>query len=147
MFPGHDNNIISMSLRKTPFALLTFQRRLSFFTHRKKSLVFARTMAGSPSSPTRFDLLVIGGGSGGLAGARRAAELGVSAAVIESLKLGGTCVSYCTRFVSVFYYCTWFCKWRSNIFQFLFQTAAKRLLTSRHYGYIMFLFFLCVMCF
>ncbi|RXM28091.1 Glutathione reductase, mitochondrial [Acipenser ruthenus] len=83
--------MISMSLRKTPFALLTFQRRLSFFTHRKKSLVFARTMAGSPSSPTRFDLLVIGGGSGGLAGARRAAELGVSAAVIESLKLGGTC--------------------------------------------------------
>ncbi|XP_033890033.2 glutathione reductase, mitochondrial [Acipenser ruthenus] len=85
--------MISMSLRKTPFALLTFQRRLSFFTHRKKSLVFARTMAGTPSSPTRFDLLVIGGGSGGLAGARRAAELGVSAAVIESLKLGGTCVN------------------------------------------------------
>ncbi|MGH0123422.1 UNVERIFIED_CONTAM: hypothetical protein FKN15_016788 [Acipenser sinensis] len=48
-------------------------------------------MAGSASSPTRFDLLVIGGGSGGLAGARRAAELGVSAAVIESHKLGGTC--------------------------------------------------------
>uniref|UniRef100_A0A673GPT9 Glutathione reductase, mitochondrial n=1 Tax=Sinocyclocheilus rhinocerous TaxID=307959 RepID=A0A673GPT9_9TELE len=44
-------------------------------------------------SVTRFDFLVIGGGSGGLAGARRAAELGATAAVIESHKLGGTCVS------------------------------------------------------
>lgn len=44
-------------------------------------------------SVTRFDFLVVGGGSGGLAGARRAAELGASSAVIESHKLGGTCVS------------------------------------------------------
>uniref|UniRef100_A0A3B5KTH7 Glutathione reductase, mitochondrial n=1 Tax=Xiphophorus couchianus TaxID=32473 RepID=A0A3B5KTH7_9TELE len=42
---------------------------------------------------TRFDFLVIGGGSGGLAGARRAAELGANTAVIESHKLGGTCVN------------------------------------------------------
>lgn len=47
----------------------------------------------SDSDATRFDFLVIGGGSGGLAGARRAAELGANAAVIESHKLGGTCVS------------------------------------------------------
>ena len=40
-----------------------------------------------------FDLLVIGGGSGGLAHAQRAAEYGVSAAVIESGPLGGTCVN------------------------------------------------------
>ncbi|XP_063314794.1 glutathione reductase, mitochondrial [Pelobates fuscus] len=40
-----------------------------------------------------FDYLVIGGGSGGLAGARRAAELGARAAVVESNKLGGTCVN------------------------------------------------------
>lgn len=44
-------------------------------------------------STARFDFLVIGGGSGGLAGARRAAELGASTAVIESHKLGGTCVN------------------------------------------------------
>ncbi len=44
-------------------------------------------------SVSRFDFLVIGGGSGGLASARRAAELGATAAVIESHKLGGTCVS------------------------------------------------------
>ena len=40
-----------------------------------------------------FDYLVIGGGSGGLASARRAAQLGVKAAVIEEDRWGGTCVS------------------------------------------------------
>uniref|UniRef100_H0XEL2 Glutathione reductase n=1 Tax=Otolemur garnettii TaxID=30611 RepID=H0XEL2_OTOGA len=40
-----------------------------------------------------YDYLVIGGGSGGLASARRAAELGARAAVVESHKLGGTCVN------------------------------------------------------
>uniref|UniRef100_A0A8C1CI99 Glutathione reductase, mitochondrial n=1 Tax=Cyprinus carpio carpio TaxID=630221 RepID=A0A8C1CI99_CYPCA len=53
--------------------------------------LFGRSMASE--SVTRFDFLVIGGGSGGLAGARRAAELGATAAVIESHKLGGTCVN------------------------------------------------------
>ncbi|XP_030002031.1 glutathione reductase, mitochondrial isoform X2 [Sphaeramia orbicularis] len=54
-----------------------------------------RSMASDPSTgePTRFDFLVIGGGSGGLAGARRAAELGAKTAVIENHKLGGTCVN------------------------------------------------------
>ena len=42
---------------------------------------------------TDFDLLVIGGGSGGLAHAQRAAEYGVRAAVVESGPLGGTCVN------------------------------------------------------
>jgi glutathione reductase (NADPH) len=42
---------------------------------------------------TDFDLIVIGGGSGGLAHAQRAAEYGVKAAVIESGPLGGTCVN------------------------------------------------------
>ena len=41
----------------------------------------------------RFDLLVIGGGSGGLAHAQRAAEYGANAAVIEHGPLGGTCVN------------------------------------------------------
>ena len=41
----------------------------------------------------RFDLLVIGGGSGGLAHAQRAAEYGARAAVIEHGPLGGTCVN------------------------------------------------------
>src|SRR5215467_9499846 len=41
----------------------------------------------------KFDLLVIGGGSGGLAAAQRAAEHGARVALIESDRLGGTCVN------------------------------------------------------
>ena len=41
----------------------------------------------------RVDYLVIGGGSGGLASARRAATYGASVAVVESGALGGTCVN------------------------------------------------------
>lgn len=40
-----------------------------------------------------FDLITIGGGSGGLACAQRAAEYGAKAAVIEPKPLGGTCVN------------------------------------------------------
>jgi len=44
-------------------------------------------------SDQAFDLLIVGGGSGGLACAQRAAEYGAKAAVIESHRLGGTCVN------------------------------------------------------
>ena len=40
-----------------------------------------------------FDLLVIGGGSGGLAVAEKAAQFGKKVAIVESSKLGGTCVN------------------------------------------------------
>jgi glutathione reductase (NADPH) len=40
-----------------------------------------------------FDLVVIGGGSGGLAGAFRAAEHGARVALLEPGELGGTCVN------------------------------------------------------
>ena len=40
-----------------------------------------------------FDYLVIGGGSGGISSARRAAEFGPSVGLVEYKKLGGTCVS------------------------------------------------------
>ncbi len=39
-----------------------------------------------------FDLVVLGGGSGGYAAALRAAELGKSVALIEKDKVGGTCL-------------------------------------------------------
>jgi len=42
---------------------------------------------------TEFDLIVIGGGSGGIAHARRAAEYGQNVAVVEYGPLGGTCVN------------------------------------------------------
>jgi len=40
-----------------------------------------------------YDLIVIGGGSGGIAGARRAAEHGARVLVVEAGRLGGTCVN------------------------------------------------------
>ncbi len=40
-----------------------------------------------------FDYIVIGGGSGGLASARRAAKHGARVALVESGRLGGTCVN------------------------------------------------------
>lgn len=40
-----------------------------------------------------FDVLVLGGGSGGLAHAQRAAEYGARSAVVEHGPLGGTCVN------------------------------------------------------
>ena len=40
-----------------------------------------------------FDLIVIGGGSGGLATAQRAAEYGARVALVEDGRLGGTCVN------------------------------------------------------
>ncbi|MDO4643941.1 MAG: glutathione-disulfide reductase [Cardiobacteriaceae bacterium] len=40
-----------------------------------------------------FDLICIGAGSGGIATARRAAEYGAKVAIIESNRLGGTCVN------------------------------------------------------
>jgi glutathione reductase (NADPH) len=40
-----------------------------------------------------FDLIVLGGGSGGIASAVRAAKYGAKVAVVEPLHLGGTCVN------------------------------------------------------
>lgn len=40
-----------------------------------------------------FDLIVLGGGSGGIASAVRAAQYGAKVAVIEQNHLGGTCVN------------------------------------------------------
>lgn len=40
-----------------------------------------------------FDLIVLGGGSGGIAAARRAAQHGARVALIEAGRLGGTCVN------------------------------------------------------
>ncbi|MET4226538.1 dihydrolipoyl dehydrogenase [Oerskovia enterophila] len=41
---------------------------------------------------TPFDVVVLGGGSGGYATALRAAELGLDVALVEAHKLGGTCL-------------------------------------------------------
>ena len=44
------------------------------------------------SADTVFDVVILGGGSGGYACALRAAELGLSVALVEKDKLGGTCL-------------------------------------------------------
>lgn len=46
------------------------------------------------NSTKTYDYLVIGGGSGGIASARRAAEFKASVGLIEETRLGGTCVSF-----------------------------------------------------
>jgi dihydrolipoamide dehydrogenase len=43
---------------------------------------------------TSYDLVILGGGSGGYACALRAAELGLSVALVEKDKVGGTCLHY-----------------------------------------------------
>lgn len=45
------------------------------------------------AKPTQYDYIVIGGGSGGIASARRAASYGANTLLIESERLGGTCVN------------------------------------------------------
>lgn len=49
--------------------------------------------ADETPSQTEFDLVVIGGGSAGMGLGRRAAQHGASVCVIESDRLGGTCVN------------------------------------------------------
>ena len=41
----------------------------------------------------QFDLIVLGGGSGGIASAIRAAKYGARVVVVEQNHLGGTCVN------------------------------------------------------
>lgn len=44
-------------------------------------------------SKTHFDYLVVGGGSGGISSARRAASYGAGVGIVEAGPLGGTCVN------------------------------------------------------
>ena len=46
------------------------------------------------SIPEQVDLAVIGGGVGGYVAAIRAAQLGLSVALVEKEKLGGHCLNY-----------------------------------------------------
>jgi len=54
---------------------------------------FAPGNVGEGNAVRQFDLLVLGGGSGGLATAQRAAEYGARVALFEPARLGGTCVN------------------------------------------------------
>ena len=50
------------------------------------------TAVSPATSAATFDVVILGGGSGGYACALRAAELNLSVALIEKGKLGGTCL-------------------------------------------------------
>ncbi|MGG5829912.1 FAD-binding protein, partial [Bacillus pumilus] len=41
---------------------------------------------------TEYDLVILGGGTGGYVAAIRASQLGLKTAVVEKEKLGGTCL-------------------------------------------------------
>jgi glycerol-3-phosphate dehydrogenase len=58
----------------------------------KQMRLSLRLLAKMPPVVKKFDYLVIGGGSGGIASARRAAEFGVKVGLIEEARMGGTCV-------------------------------------------------------
>src|SRR5436189_1385959 len=49
-------------------------------------------MAEVASPAHQFDLVVLGGGTGGYVAAIRAKQLGLNVAVVEELILGGTCL-------------------------------------------------------
>lgn len=54
---------------------------------------------------SHYDLIVIGGGSGGLGGARRAAQYGAKVAIIEeTYRLGGTCVNVVSGVLILYLY-------------------------------------------
>jgi len=82
--------------RQFTYLLYGFLRRMSSSQSSNASSVLQQGAgdAGSVqgSALKSFDYLVIGGGSGGIASARRAAEFGARVALIEAGRLGGTCV-------------------------------------------------------
>ena len=50
------------------------------------------TQTADAQPETSFDVVILGGGSGGYACALRASQLGLSVALVEEDKLGGTCL-------------------------------------------------------
>src|SRR3954464_13148485 len=55
-------------------------------------MTFIRGAVVADNAGSTFDVVILGGGSGGYAAALRAGELGLSVALVEKDKLGGTCL-------------------------------------------------------
>ena len=68
--------------------------RIETLSANKRLLQLYKTFSTMPPTKKQYDYLVIGGGSGGLASARRAGSYGFKVGLIESSgRLGGTCVN------------------------------------------------------
>lgn len=65
---------------------------MSAFPHRDPRCNQATWELDVSETNETFDIVILGGGSGGYAAALRAAELGLSVALVEKGKLGGTCL-------------------------------------------------------
>ena len=56
------------------------------------SLTRGSVLVADQATAQEFDILVLGGGSGGYATALRAVQLGLTVGLVEKAKLGGTCL-------------------------------------------------------
>ncbi len=63
-----------------------------FFVFTGRLYRSVNTAAARGSMSEKFDLVVIGGGSGGVRAARVSAQLGAKVAIVEEYRYGGTCV-------------------------------------------------------
>eukprot|EP00616_Rhizochromulina_sp_CCMP1243_P003012 CAMPEP_0118973860 /NCGR_PEP_ID=MMETSP1173-20130426/10944_1 /TAXON_ID=1034831 /ORGANISM="Rhizochromulina marina cf, Strain CCMP1243" /LENGTH=511 /DNA_ID=CAMNT_0006923555 /DNA_START=13 /DNA_END=1548 /DNA_ORIENTATION=- len=84
--------LVAMSLAVLSANALTIARQTPSRLRAARSYS-RRTLLATAASDNHFDYLVIGGGSGGIASARRVAQWGKKAAVVEKSALGGTCVN------------------------------------------------------
>lgn len=82
-------------LRSTACAASASLRSMPRYTLSSPSFFSTRFAQLSQAEPTQshYDYLVIGGGSGGVASARRAAQHGAKTLLIEGDAMGGTCVN------------------------------------------------------
>lgn len=87
--PAYRTNLPSTNTAQSTLAASLRLKTLS--RHLSSSSTSTDTMAPIPSE---VDYLVIGGGSGGVASARRAAKIyGANVLVVENKRWGGTCVN------------------------------------------------------
>jgi alkyl hydroperoxide reductase subunit AhpF len=84
------HHLVLFAVATSCYGLLKFPNHHSFRLLKKFN---TKAAVSEDVVSNKFDYLVIGGGSGGVASARRAASHGAKVALIEQSALGGTCVN------------------------------------------------------